>query len=104
MGLGTIMIGAYLAMQDPSGYMVGSLFAFMMLGGRVAQPLVGLARLVEDYEEVRSAVWEAAGVLNRPLEVDAPSGGLRPRFRRRDRVPRPDVYLSQDRRRRRWTA
>jgi ATP-binding cassette, subfamily B, bacterial HlyB/CyaB len=80
MGLGTMMIGAYLAMRDTSGYMVGSLFAFMMLGGRVAQPLVGLARLVEDYEEVRAAVWEAGSVLNRPLEVDAPSGGLRPQF------------------------
>jgi ATP-binding cassette subfamily B protein len=80
MSLGTMMIGAYLAMSDPSGYMVGGLFAFMMLGGRVAQPLVGLARLVEDYEEVRAAVWEAGSVLNRPLEVDALSGGLRPRF------------------------
>jgi subfamily B ATP-binding cassette protein HlyB/CyaB len=80
MSLGTMMIGAYLAMTDSSGYMVGSLFAFMMLGGRVAQPLVGLARLVEDYEEVRAAVWETGSVLNRPLEVDAPSGGLRPQF------------------------
>ena len=78
MGLGIMLIGAYLAMNDPSGYMVGSLFAFMMLGSRVAQPLVGLARLVEDYEEVRAAVSEAGFVLNRPLEVDAPSGGLRP--------------------------
>jgi subfamily B ATP-binding cassette protein HlyB/CyaB len=80
MGLGTMMVGAYLAMQDPSGYMVGSLFAFMMLGSRVAQPLVGLARLVEDYEEVRAAVGEVGYVLNRPLEIDAPSGGLRPQF------------------------
>ena len=80
MGLGTMMVGAYLAMQEPSGYMVGSLFAFMMLGSRVAQPLVGLARLVEDYEEVRAAVVEVGYVLNRPLEIDAPSGGLRPQF------------------------
>ncbi len=80
MTLGTMMVGAYLAMDDSSGYMVGGLFAFMMLSGRVAQPLVGLARLVEDYEEVRAAVSEAGSVLNRPLEVDAPSGGLRPRF------------------------
>ena len=33
-----------MAMNDPSGYMVGGLFAFMMLSRRVAQPLVGLAR------------------------------------------------------------
>ena len=48
--------------------MVGGLFAFMMLSGRVAQPLVGLARLVEDYEEVGAAIGEAGSVLNRPME------------------------------------
>ena len=66
MWMGVIMLGAYLAMNDTSGYMVGSLFAFMMLAQRVSQPLVGLARLVEDYEEVGAAVGEAAAVLNRP--------------------------------------
>ena len=78
MVLGTMMIGAYLAMDDPSGFMVGGLFAFMMLSGRVAQPLVGLARLTEEYEEVNSAIGEVAAVVNRPLEVDAASGGVRP--------------------------
>ncbi len=79
MVLGTMMIGAYLAMNDATGYMVGGLFAFMMLAGRVAAPLVGLARLVEDYEEVNVAVGMTAAVLNRPLETDG-SGELRPRF------------------------
>ena len=74
------MLGAYWAMDDSSGYMVGSLFAFMMLSGRVAAPLVGLARLVQEYEEVNAAIGEAGSVLNRPLEVDAASGGLRPKF------------------------
>ena len=78
MVLGTMMIGAYLAMSDPSGYMVGSLFAFMMLSGRVAQPLVGLAKLVEDFEEVGAAIGEVGSVINRPLELDAASGGVRP--------------------------
>jgi ATP-binding cassette subfamily B protein len=59
--------------------MVGGLYAFMMLSGRVAQPLVGLARRVEEYEEVNAAIGEA-GVLNRPLEIDAASGGLHPKF------------------------
>jgi ATP-binding cassette, subfamily B, bacterial HlyB/CyaB len=80
MVLGTMMVGAYIAISDPSGYMVGGLFAFMMLSGRVAQPLVGLARLVEDYEEVGSAIGEVGSVLNRPLELDAASGGVRPNF------------------------
>jgi ATP-binding cassette, subfamily B, bacterial HlyB/CyaB len=80
MWMGVIMLGAYLAMDDQQGYMVGSLFAFMMLSQRVAMPLVGLARLIEDYEEIGAAIGQAASVLNRPLEVDAASGGLRPKF------------------------
>jgi ATP-binding cassette subfamily B protein len=52
----------------------------MMLSGRVAQPLVGLARLIEDYEEVGAAIGEAGSVLNRPLEADGASGGVRPRL------------------------
>lgn len=80
MWMGVIMIGAYLAMSDPQGYMVGSLFAFMMLSQRVAQPLVGLARLIEDYEQVGASIGQAAYVLNRPLELDSTSAGLRPRL------------------------
>ncbi|MBX9843603.1 MAG: peptidase domain-containing ABC transporter [Xanthobacteraceae bacterium] len=80
MVLGTMLIGAYMAMNDPSGYMVGGLFAFLMLSQRVAQPLVGLARLVEDYEEVGAAIGEAGSVLNRPVESATGSVGLRPQF------------------------
>ena len=80
MVLGTLVLGAYFAMNDPSGYMVGGLFAFMMLSGRVAQPLVGMARLMEEYEEVRAAIGLAGAVLNRPLESAAGSVGLRPKF------------------------
>ena len=80
MVMGTMMVGAYWALDDPTGFMVGGLFAFMMLSGRVAAPLVGLARLVQEYEEVNGAIGEAGAVLNRPLEIDAASGGLRPKF------------------------
>ncbi|SEE50642.1 peptidase domain-containing ABC transporter [Bradyrhizobium erythrophlei] len=80
MVIGTVMLGAYIAMNDPSGYMVGGLFAFMMLSGRAAQPLVGLARLIEEYEEVGAAIGEAASVLNRPAESNARAAGLRPKF------------------------
>ena len=80
MVLGTMMIGAYMAMDAPSGYMVGGLFAFMMLSSRVAQPLVGMARLVQDYEEVAAAIGEAGSVLNRPLETVTGTVGLRPTF------------------------
>jgi ATP-binding cassette subfamily B protein len=80
MTLGVMVIGAYMAMNDPTGYFVGSLFAFMMLSQRVAQPLVGLARLVEDFEEVNAAIGEAASVLNHPLESASGAVGLRPKL------------------------
>ncbi len=80
MWIGVVMLGVYLAMSDKNGYMVGSLFAFMMLSQRVAMPLVGFARLLEDYEQVGTSIGQVASVLNRPLEVNAASGGLRPRF------------------------
>jgi ATP-binding cassette, subfamily B, bacterial HlyB/CyaB len=80
MSVGIVLVGAFLALTDKSGYAVGALFAFMMLSMRVAQPLAGLARLVENYEEVAAAIGEAASVLNRPLEREDLSRGLRPRF------------------------
>ncbi len=80
MSTGIVLVGAFMALTDSSGYAVGALFAFMMLSMRVAQPLVGMARLVEDYEHVGAAIAEAASVLNRPLEADPASGGLRPQF------------------------
>ncbi|MGH7156089.1 MAG: peptidase domain-containing ABC transporter, partial [Acetobacteraceae bacterium] len=80
MWIGVVMIGVYIALNDSSGYAIGGLFAFMMLSQRVAQPLIGLARLIEDFEEVGGAIGQAASVLNNPLEGDAASGGLRPKF------------------------
>jgi ATP-binding cassette subfamily B protein len=80
MWMGVMLIGAYMAMNDNTGYMIGSLFAFMMLSGRVAQPLVSAAGLTEKYLEVKTSIALAADVLNRPMESNAASGGLRPRF------------------------
>lgn len=79
MWMGVILVGAYLALSDESGYQIGSMFAFMMLSQRVSTPLVGLARLIEEWEEVGGAMAQAGEVLNRPLE-DSASGGLRPKF------------------------
>jgi subfamily B ATP-binding cassette protein HlyB/CyaB len=79
MSIGVVLVGAYMALSDTTGYAAGALFAFMMLSMRVAQPLVGLAKLFEDFEEVGAAIAETAAVLNRPLESDAGSRGLRPR-------------------------
>jgi ATP-binding cassette, subfamily B, bacterial HlyB/CyaB len=80
MWMGVILLGAYWAMSDATGYAVGSLFAFMMLSMRVAQPLAQLARMTDEYQDVAQAIAQAASVLNRPLEADAASGGMRPKF------------------------
>ena len=77
---GVIMLGAYIALNDSTGVAVGGLVAFMMLGSRVTQPLVGLAKLIEDFEDVRASVAQVALVLNNPSETAAMQGGLRPRL------------------------
>ena len=58
MWMGIIMIGVLLALDSRTATWSGSLFAFMMLSQRVAQPLVGLARLIEEFEEVGGAIGE----------------------------------------------
>ena len=80
MSRGVLLVGAYLAVEGVLTASVGSLFAFMMLSGRVAQPLVSTAKLVEDLEETRAAVALAAAVLNNRPEAVNPGAGLRPRF------------------------
>jgi ATP-binding cassette subfamily B protein len=80
MWMGAILLGVYWALGDVTGTGAGAIFAFMMLSQRVASPLVQMAKLTDEYQDVGAAVSEAASVLNRPLEADAASGGLRPRF------------------------
>lgn len=76
---GVILIGAYFALANSTGLQIGSLMAFMMISRRVAQPLVSMAKLLEDFEEIRISVAKVAEVMNQPLE-DAAAGGLRPVF------------------------
>ena len=76
---GVLMVGAYLVLTGASGIGVGALVAFMMLGSRVTQPLVGLARLIEDFQDVRASVSEVGSVLNNPAEQQS-GAGLRPQF------------------------
>ncbi len=80
---GVLLVGAYLVLTTPSelsGISTGALIAFMMLGTRVAGPLIGLAKLIQDIEDVRSSVTQVGEVLNNPTETAATRGGLRPVF------------------------
>ena len=78
MSMGVILFGAYIALEDPTAINAGALVAFMMLGGRVASPLVGFARLLEDLNQVRGSLAEAGAVLNQPTETKALTTGMRP--------------------------
>ncbi|MCX2564474.1 peptidase domain-containing ABC transporter [Acetobacter thailandicus] len=75
---GILIVGAYLTLTSPGTVGVGALVAFMMLGGRVASPLVGLAKLMDDYTEVMTSLGDAASVLNQPSETVALTTGMRP--------------------------
>lgn len=80
---GVLLVGAYVVLTMPSGasgISTGALIAFMLLGTRVASPLLSLAKLIQDFEDVRSSVAQVAGVLNNPVETAAMRRGLRPRF------------------------
>lgn len=80
MSRGVVLFGAYLALQNDSTVDKGGLIAFMILSGRVASPLVGFAKLMEDFHEVRTAVGQIAKVLNNPTETRAQNDGMRPAF------------------------
>jgi ATP-binding cassette, subfamily B, bacterial HlyB/CyaB len=69
---GVLLVGAYLILIAPSGMTgisAGGLIAFMLLGTRVASPLIGLAKLMQDLEDVRSSVSQVGEVLNNPTET-----------------------------------
>ncbi|HLY88251.1 MAG TPA: peptidase domain-containing ABC transporter, partial [Acetobacteraceae bacterium] len=77
---GVLAFGAFLAVTSNNPLSLGSLIGFMMLGGRVAGPLVSLARLLQDWQEARQALAQIGWVLNRPTEKRALSHGVRPKF------------------------
>ena len=78
MSRGVLLIGVAIALGSPDAIDTGSLIAFMMLSGRVASPLGGIARIMEDFQEVRVSVALAASVLNNKPESANPGAGLRP--------------------------
>jgi len=74
---GVLLVGAWMALSEGRGNL-GVLLAFMMLGGRLAQPLANLARLIDDLEDVRGAIVMASDVVDNRQEVAAPGLGIRP--------------------------
>lgn len=77
---GVLVLGAYIALNSNNPLDIGSLTGFMLLGGRVAGPLVSLAGIMEDLQKAQSAIGQVGSVLNRPNEKRALTHGLRPHF------------------------
>ena len=74
---GIFIVGAFFALSAPDVIYPGSLVAFSMLAGRTAQPLVQLARLMNDLGDVRAAIGEVASVMNQVPENTRAGSGLR---------------------------
>ena len=77
---GVILVGAFIALHSKTSIDSSSLFGFMLLGGRVAGPLVSLAGLLQEVHEARASIGMVGDVLNRANERHALTNGLRPRF------------------------
>ncbi len=75
---GVMLVGVYVAINDNPG--AGSLMAFMMLSGRLSQPIASVARMMEEIQDVHNSVTMAASVMNEAQEDAQPGIGLRPRF------------------------
>ncbi len=77
---GVILVGAFIALHSQTSVDSSSLFGFMLLGGRVAGPLVSLAGLMEEVHRAKASIGMVGSVLNRTNERHALTNGLRPRF------------------------
>ena len=78
MRYGVLLVGVYIATTDVVA--AGPLIVFMLLSARVAQPIAGLARMIDEMQDIRNSVDMAASVMNESSEDAKPGIGLRPRF------------------------
>jgi len=66
---GTLWFGAQLVIDG--SLTVGQLVAFNILSGRVSGPILRLAQLWQDFQQVRVSVDRLGDILNTPLELQA---------------------------------
>ena len=74
-----IFIGAHAVFDQTMT--VGVLIAFQMMSGRVVGPLIQMASLANDYQQVAMSVRMLAEIMNRAPEGRAGAGGLRPNLK-----------------------
>jgi len=71
---GCFTFGAYAVLNSPNSINTGALVAFSMLSGRLAAPLLQIARLQSDLAEARTAVGVLASVVNATPEETRANG------------------------------
>ena len=77
---GSLIVGSYMAIGQGATIYSGSLIAFTMLAGRVISPLVQIAGLLREMEEIKGAVGQVASVINNQQEQPPGMRGARPRI------------------------
>jgi len=77
MTTGVFALAVYMATTTKQEVYVGALIAFMMLTQRVAQPLIQLAQMITQFDEVRLAVAMISRLVNRPPEEGHAKSGIR---------------------------
>ena len=70
--LAILWFGARMVMEGE--FTVGQLIAFQMLSGRVTEPILRLATLWQDFQQVRLSIERLGDVLNFPAEPDSSPG------------------------------
>jgi subfamily B ATP-binding cassette protein HlyB/CyaB len=74
---GSFALGTYFAVTSNDPYMIGAMFAFLIMSQRVAAPLMQMAKLVHELDEARSAVGMVGNVVNQPAEEGRTGHGVR---------------------------
>ncbi len=74
---GSLALGGWMAIHDDKAVYAGTLVAFTMIATRATQPIVQIAALMQQVQEVRGAVAQVASVVNVAAEPRR-AGGARP--------------------------
>ncbi len=77
---GSLCMGAYLAIVSDDAVFAGTLVAFTMIATRATQPIVQLASMMQQFQEVRGAIAEVSSVVNVAPEPRR-ENGVRPAMR-----------------------
>ncbi len=74
---GSLALGGWMAIHDDKAVYAGTLVAFTMIATRATQPIVQIAALMQQVQEVRGAVAQVSSVVNVAPEPRR-AGGARP--------------------------